>query len=615
MPAGHRCRRRPACAALLAVAAALAGEIGSDAGVAGAASVTVSMQVASATTLDTSGCASNMSGVTAFGMVLPGGSAITGSDCALVFGSTNDTAVLRIGQADGRGRAMFSPPDGSADTSFGTIGSATASLGSVADDVYAVDVQDDGGYVVVGTTSGTSDDVAVARFTASGALDSSFGSGGVAVTDAGSLTSDHGHAVAVQPDGKILVAGSSATTAADFLLARYTSAGALDTSFGSGGIVTTSFGSGHDDAYGMALQSDGRIVLVGRTANGATFDWAAARYTVTGDLDTTFGSGGKVVTPGNGGSDYPRDVVVDTQGRIVAAGRIHDGTSTYDVGIVRYRADGSLDTSFGGSGRVLTPLGAGHDSAWGLDVYPDGRVVVAGNAQVGTTFDLAAVRYTAGGVPDTSFDGDGVLLIPRGGSSEADAQVAVQADGRLLIGSTASGGASGDDFAVYRRTEPGAADPTFDLDGVALYAPSASADVLADLIIEEDGRVVLAGVTGSGGDADAALVRLDTATVPDYAAATDGWSSGTGGFTGACLRAVDANSTALWALDADAVCDATDADPWNPIGATPSAIARTTSAGVTSATARLRFGVKVASDQPPGAYVAPATVSVVAPAA
>ena len=183
-----------------------------------------------------------------------------------------------------------------------------------------VTVQSDGKIVVAGRSwSGSSYDIAVVRYTNTGALDASFNSGGKVTTDFGSTT-DQAYSVAVQSDGKILVGGYSDSGGSDrFALVRYTSTGALDSSFGTGGKVTTLIGS-YCTAYSMAVQGDGQIVLAGDCLNGSTYDFALARYTTSGTLDASFGTGGTVITDIGGGDDSGIAVAVQSNGKSVVAG-------------------------------------------------------------------------------------------------------------------------------------------------------------------------------------------------------------------------------------------------------------------------------------------------------
>ena len=204
-------------------------------------------------------------------------------------------------------------------------------------------IQSDGKIVVVGSAGvGMSNNFAVVRYTADGVLDTSFGSGGIVLTAVGT-SEDSATCVAVQGDGKIVVGGDSwATGGGNFGLVRYLADGTLDPAFGTGGIVTTSLSAGSDHAAGLTLQGDGKIVLVGYATSGSRQVFGVARYTDTGALDTSFGGGtGKVTTSMGSTSNNATGVAVQADGRIVVAGSV-SSSNAYDFALVRYTSTGVL---------------------------------------------------------------------------------------------------------------------------------------------------------------------------------------------------------------------------------------------------------------------------------
>ena len=263
--------------------------------------------------------------------------------------------------------------DGSLDTTFGTGGKILTPIGTgtLADIAYSVTVQADGKIVVAGQGggSGSTPDFAVVRYNADGSLDTTFGTGGkiLTPTSAGSLN-DYGNSVTVQADGKIVVAGQGETSGAgdDVVVVRYNVDGTLDTGFGTGGKIVTPVGTGTSGDVGnsVKVQADGKIVVAGYgTGSGTGIDFAVVRYNANGTLDTTFGTGGtgKILTPvGTGTSgDTGTSVMIQADGKIVVAGYGTGSGTGIDVAVVRYNANGSLDTTFGTDGKILTPVGAG----------------------------------------------------------------------------------------------------------------------------------------------------------------------------------------------------------------------------------------------------------------
>jgi uncharacterized delta-60 repeat protein len=191
-------------------------------------------------------------------------------------------------------------------------------------------------------------------------------------------TADLGNALAVQLDGKILVAGYTYNGSNnDFALIRYNVNGSLDTSFGTGGVVQTAIGTGNDFATSISLQDDGKIVVAGYSFNGTNFDFAVVRYNTNGTLDTTFDTDGKVTTAIGAGNDTASSVVIAADGDIIVAGASHNGADD-DVAIVRYQSNGALDSSFDTDGKLTTAVGASSDVATGVIIQKDGKLLVSG---------------------------------------------------------------------------------------------------------------------------------------------------------------------------------------------------------------------------------------------
>lgn len=236
-----------------------------------------------------------------------------------------------------------------------------------------------------------------------------------------------------------MVAGGS-DGGTDFAVARYNSDGSLDASF-SGGKVTTTVGSYTPGGLGMAMQSDGKFVVVGTVLNAAgNLDIALVRYTANGSLDGTFNGNGKVTTDIGtviGADDYGQSVAMQSDGKIVVVGKPYNGSNN-DIAVVRYNANGSLDTTFNGTGKVTTAIGSASDQAYGVAVQTDGRIVVAGTT-TNSTPDFALVRYNTNGSLDTTFNGTGKTTTNFGGFEDIGYSVALQGDGKIVVAGTTSG--------------------------------------------------------------------------------------------------------------------------------------------------------------------------------
>jgi uncharacterized delta-60 repeat protein len=344
-----------------------------------------------------------------------------------------------------------------------------------------------------------------------GDLDPTFGAGGIVTTDFGNPF-ERSESVAVQADGKILAAGYSQDGVCSGqecvgVLARYNGDGTLDSSFGAGGVVNP---PEVNPVYAVAVQSDGRVLVAGAGYDGQTSGFGFARYESDGTLDPGFGNTGEVFVDfsdlGSVITFAANDVVLQPDGKIVAVGSACPETCLTQFAVARLNVDGSLDTSFGTGGKVLTDFaGTGWgDIAEGVAVQPDGRIVAAGCNLCGGAERIALARYLADGTLDTTFDGDGRLAIrfPGGFSSDATA-VAVQPDGRIVA---AGYTASPPGYAGFARfNADGSRDPSFDSDGFKVV-PTQSGGWVSAVILQSDGKIV--GGVGYGAD-PCAVVRLN----------------------------------------------------------------------------------------------------------
>ena len=406
---------------------------------------------------------------------------------------------------------------GGLDTTFSTDGRQTTDFGPTTVG-ESIAVQTDGKIVVVGLINNTSgNDFALTRYTSAGILDTTFSTDGKQTTDFGG--GDDAFAVAIQTDGKIVVAGTTTVgSTKDFAVARYTSNGTLDTTFSTDGKVTTSFGNS-DNAYAIAIQANGRIVVAGDTANSTSnADFAVARYNTNGTLDTTFSTDGKQTT-GFGGFDSAHGVAIQANAKIVVAG-VRDFFGSPDVVLARYTGTGSLDTTFSTDGKQ--PVNFGSDSVGSnVAIQSDGKIVVVGGVRVtATDTNFALARYNGNGslddgsvndsTPNDSFGTGGHVTTDFFGSQDIPSAVAIQTNGKIVVGGEASHSNDTDtDFAVARYTTDGSLDNTFHNDGRQTVGfTSGSVDSAKDLAIQSDGKIVLAGLTIKSTGIDFALIRL-----------------------------------------------------------------------------------------------------------
>jgi uncharacterized delta-60 repeat protein len=370
---------------------------------------------------------------------------------------------------------------GALDPTFGNgAGYVLSSVGGYANTVA---VQPNGQIVIVGTTGS---DFLVARYNANGSLDTSFGTGGYTATAfKKSITSQAG-AVAIQSDGKILAAGFADINGTDeFAMARYNANGTLDTTFGNKGQVLTGQGGL------MALQPDGKILASGSSSGFATL----VRYNSNGTLDTTFGNGGILVTNFKGGGS----LVIQADGKIVLAGTTTDPTSGLAAfGVARFNADGTTDSSFGSSGEVITHVGIHSDSFGRVALQADGKIVLSGEGVIGGSADLCLIRYNADGTLDTTFGtgANGIVTVAAPGpmyvSGESGAGVEVQSDGKIVATTNLVSNSVPPDIAAVRVNSDGTLDTSYGNGGWATVAIG-YLDRLAASALQPDGRLLLVG--------------------------------------------------------------------------------------------------------------------------
>ncbi len=413
---------------------------------------------------------------------------------------------------------------GSLDLTFSGDGKTTTGFmlpsGTLSDGAYSVAIQRDGKIVVAGYSDDAGNyDFALVRYNANGTLDNTFNLDGKVTTD----FAGHGeeaYSIAIQRDGKIVVAGTSYNGANyDFALARYNVDGTLDNTFSGDGKLTTDFGSSNDEAHSVAIQGDGKIVVAGYSysnSNGEVFkhDFEVARYNINGTLDNTFSGDGKLTTDIAGTFDGASSLAIQVDGKIVAAGESNDSRH-YNIAVIRYNADGTLDNTFSGDGKQTTSFGLTADYANSVAVQANGKIVVAGESYKDGSSDFALVRYNSNGSLDNTFSGDGMLTTAIESGNDEAHSVAIQGDGKIVaVGFSAS------DFAAVRYNVDGSLDNTFSGDGMLTTIIGSSSDAYA-VAIQGDSKIVAAGASYSN-EGDFAVVRYNNNGTTDNSFASDG---------------------------------------------------------------------------------------------
>jgi serralysin len=355
-----------------------------------------------------------------------------------------------------------------------------------------VAIQSDGKLVAAGSRRGN---FAVFRLLSNGSLDTTFSGDGKVVTRF-PRRSSQAFAVAIQADGRIVVAGTVDPFGGNpsFGLVRYLPDGSLDLSFGGGdGRVRRGFSRFFDWCNAVAIQADGKIVAAGARSLGPGGAFAVMRFNTDGSLDTSFdGDGKQAVDLSTGLSedlpDEAQGVVVQPDGKIVLGGTAMRGPPDFRraFALARLKADGSRDSSFGSGGTVVSPLPSRDSEAWGLALGSDGKLVLAGDVGV-----FALTRFSSDGSLDTSFSGDGLVRTRFPDEFDAIAwDVEIQPDGRIV-----AVGSAGIDFAVARYNVDGTLDSSFSGDGrvTTSFNPRWGASIAFGATLQPGGKIVAVG--------------------------------------------------------------------------------------------------------------------------
>ena len=340
---------------------------------------------------------------------------------------------------------------------------------------------------------------------AAGDLDLSFSDDGIATVNVTGHI-DKGYGGALQNDGKMVIVGVGESDSY-FAMSRLLANGALDTSFGPSGTgkIQTRFGTGHQEAHGVAIQPDQRIVVVGKAGAGNGSDggdFGISRYTANGLLDSSFSGDGLFSLDIAGGEDVAYRVAIQSDGCIVAVGKGTRRTSDFDFTIIRLRPDGELDSEFGDSGvkYVNFPGGASYDIAYDLSIQPnEGKIVVAGSASNQQFLGLA--RLNANGSLDTTFDQDGIATADFGGNLEGARGIAIDSDGKIIVAGYTNAGKGNGDFALARFNADGSLDTSFGPNGngklTTDWFSEKKGDTANSIAIQANGKILVAGKTYS----------------------------------------------------------------------------------------------------------------------
>lgn len=347
--------------------------------------------------------------------------------------------------------------NGSPDNTFGTGGRVVTQISSGTDRGQGVLVQPDGKIILTGYSSGgTYPAFTTVRYLSNGTIDTTFGTQGIVITNLPGNGASYAWTAALQTDGKIVVGGIGPTPPyGQLALVRYNSNGTLDTGFGTNGMLTTDMSgtNNYNLTFAILLQPDGKIVASAYVHDGTRYRFGVARFNQNGSLDNSFGTAGKVVST-IGFDDIAKAAALQADGKIVVAGYTWNSNYTdTEMALVRYNSNGTLDNTFGIGGVVVDTSSSTYEYLNGVTVQTNGKIIVAGQIGVNpATEDFIVARFNPNGSFDTTFNSTGKVITDSGYNSTDHAfAITLQADGKIVAtGSTTTGSAVDVDVVVQR---------------------------------------------------------------------------------------------------------------------------------------------------------------------
>jgi uncharacterized delta-60 repeat protein len=412
---------------------------------------------------------------------------------------------------------------GDLDPSFGSNGFSKVEFDNGDDLGLALALQTDGKILQAGTTfNGLDYDFGVVRYLSDGSLDGTFGFGGKLSLDIGG-ESDFLEDMILQPDGKILACGSyKAGNQYDFVLARLTSSGSPDPGFGENGFVKLALDSMRwESGRALALQDDGKILVTGYKvkSNGSDQDVIVLRFYEDGSLDESFGDGGLLVLPLGNGHEIGSAITIQPDGKILVAGETDIGSDIFAFVLLRLLPDGQLDSSFGDSGWVSAKIGS-QSFGYAIALQSDGKILVGGESRNNSKADFALACFLPDGSLDPDFGDSGVLISSIGGGDDVLYDLALQPDGKILgVGFAETGSVF--HFALVRYLKEGQLDSSFGDGGMAISALGPSINLGYAVALQPDQRILVGGsvsfdfaVARYLGDLDVGLLNLSSGDSP-----------------------------------------------------------------------------------------------------
>ena len=573
----------------------------------------ITAEVPSATNLAVSSCAPGTS-ATDFGVVQPSATALT-SSCSVTFGSSNDSATLKLFQGDLYGSALVRPSDGTpSETAPFTGGASKYPRAGYQYPYGGIVNRRGGGFVQVGYE----DNPVLVGYDADGNVDTTgWGTGGVTTVDLFPNV-EHFRKIVTQSDGKLVAGGTGNDLTSDVsYLVRFDTDGTVDTTFGTAGHLFLDVDPGADDYISdIEVLDDDSLLVVGGRDNGPAWETYAAKITADGQLDTSFATNG--IFDNAAATDIPDwwdmpSIEVQSSGRILL---LQD--DEVDAFVTALTSSGALDTGWGAaSGRTTIDPAVGISRWLGAEVDSQDRLVVSAGFQ---RSDVIVARLAADGTSmDASFGSGGfaTLSIPGADANTIDSDLGLLLDAadRIYVGGRAKFSLTWWMWVGKVNATGTGWDPDFGTSGIAKVFYDNETYSYRGGMAWQDGDIFMGGAWNTPYDLE--LGRLvGAASFDDYGGGAT-WSSGaTQSMFGACLETAT-NATPVWTEAAGAsACTKADAAHWHDVPATDDATSRVASvaSGTTTGSVELVFGIKASSTQPPGDYLAPLTFQVVAPA-
>ena len=389
---------------------------------------------------------------------------------------------------------VLSAQPGTPDNTFGTGGKIKTNINFYTQ--VSLLIQQDGKMIEVGCLLDNFNYFFLARFNADGTVDSSFGTNGrvsTRVSNGGTYLAD---AAMLQSDGKIVVVGED-LTGGNIALFRYNTNGALDNTFATGGKLITEY----IHPSSIAIQSDGKVVIAGTVA----LDFAINRYNADGALDNTFGTNGKVTTNLGPDKDKIKDIAIQADGKIVAAGSSgNKSTNLTEFALVRYNTNGTLDNSFGTGGILTANIDGNPNIITSMALQADGKIVVTGNTWLSgpPSLNLLIVRFNANGTIDNNFGTNGIINY--GDVRNLQQFVKIQVDGKILVAADGT-------YNLLRYNTNGTLDNSFGTNGKIIIDTN-SFDPTS-LAIQENSKIVVSGIFNGIGGIGYSILRYNSGLI------------------------------------------------------------------------------------------------------